>query len=122
MALTTTRISNKKYDEEECWNLAMSWGAAFTTNRLHEWHKKNKNFGSHMGGVWAMWRWAARNPELCYPQYKQWYLESAKAIEVIDANVTFEEFLRDIQKHAKGKDSILGRKAYKKWCAKYGLD
>ena len=124
MALTRTKTGTKKYDDEECWNLAMSWGAAFTTNKLHRWHKENKGFGSHMGGIWAMWRWAAKNPELCYPQYKKWYFESASDVsnEVIDPNASFEEFLEDIRRHAHGKDSILSKKAYKQWCVKYGLE
>jgi len=136
MALTREKENkfNKKYDDRECWDLAMSWGAAFTVDKLHRWHKKNKGFGSRMGGVWAMWRWAARNPELCYPQFKKWYFENAigetrweeigdKMVEKdINPNVTFEEFLEKIRDHAKDKDSVLSNTAYKTWCAKWNME
>jgi len=124
MALTRTKNNGKKYDEKECWDLYMSWGAAATVEKLHRWHKEYKGFGSHMGGIWAMWRYAAQNPDACYPQFKQWYFESASAIadEVVDPNITFDDFLNEIRVHAKNKNSIMSQKKYKQFCQKWNLN
>ena len=132
MALTRTKNKGKKYDEKECWDLYMSWGAGATVDKLHKWHLANTDFGSRMGGVWAMWRWAARNPELCYPQYRQWFFENnvGKTEQVeengkrvqkeINPNITFNDFLGIIQEEARNV-SVLSRRAYRQFCAKYEL-
>lgn len=130
MALTTRIGAFKKYNDKECWEQAMSWGAAFSVNRLERWHKENKGWGSHMGVVWAMWRWAAENPEACFPQYQKWVFEKASNThgtpEVPDFNVTFEQFLEEIRFHAegkgaKGRSSVLSKSRYNQFCENYGL-
>jgi hypothetical protein len=127
MALTRRVSTNKKYNDRECWEQFMEWGAAASVNKLERWHKENKGFGSHMGVVWAMWRHAASNPERCFPQYKKWYFETASAEpDAPDPNVTFEDFLEEIRFHAEGKgergrSSVLSHRAYKLFCETYGL-
>ena len=129
MALTRKNNIQKKYNDQECWEQFMSWGAAATCKKLKEWHIEKHGWGSPMGVVWAMWRWSASNPEQCYPQYKTWFFETASNTkgEVIDSNATFKDFLEDIKIHAKGtgakrKSSILSHRAYKQFCAKWNLE
>lgn len=137
MGLTRTKENryNKKYDDKEIWDHAMGMGAAFTVRKLCAWHIEQKGFGTLMGCVFAMWRHAARNPELCFPQYRQWYFENAigqtqwvfgengkMEKKEVNSNTTFTNFLLDIQRHIKSdKKSIFGKKTYKDWCARYGL-
>jgi hypothetical protein len=130
----------KLYNEKECWEKYMSWGAAASTQRLLNWHRAEHGFGTRMGPVFAMWRWAVNNPEECYPQYKEfhrhnapgedlsqysnfkikWFFENYKSGEYQE--ITFEEFLNLIKKLARVYvGSVLGKKAYKRFCDKYGL-
>ena len=126
MALTQTGRGAKLYDEKACWDKAMEWGAAFTYRKLKKWHRDYYGFGSQMGPCWAMWRYAINNAEECFPQYKQWYFQtyenSLRHKEDIKSEVNFKDFLEDCKAHAKGKNTILSRSAYKKFCEKYGLE
>lgn len=107
---------NKKYDEKGCWNRFMEMGAAYTVRKLNSWHKEKYGFVSHMGVQWAIWRYACKNPETAYDQYKVWNL-----------GFGFRDFLKKCQRIAKGtgnsrRDSILGKRAYRQFCQKYELE
>ena len=132
MALTRKSNVRKKYNDQECWEQFMSWGAAATFKKLKEWHIEKHGFGSQMGPRWAMWRWAAENPELCYPQYKKWYFETAMNTNWFndDPNIPFggkDSFLEGIKTVVKGtgakrSNNILSHRAYKQFCAKWNLE
>ncbi len=129
MALTRKTNRQKIYNDQECWDKFMEWGAASTCRKLFLWHKEEHGFASQMGPVWAMWRWAADNPELCFPQYKKWYFETAMNTDRFDGdpNVTIKDFLEEIKTHAKGtgnkhKTCILSKKGYKLFCEKWNLE
>lgn len=114
----------KIYNDRECWETAMSWGAAFTYRKLAKWHIGKHGFGSAMGPRWAMWRYACQNPEECFPAYKDWYFLTAyngtRSPRDPDPNITFRDFLEDCKAHGNNK-SVMARRTYKKFCEKHGL-
>lgn len=136
-----TRITGNNYNEKECWDKYMSLGAAASTQRMLNWHRLENGFGTRMGPVFAMWRWAVKNPEECYPQYKEWLKQNAPGGDIKDypnykrkwfaenynngeyKEITFEEFLGVLRDRTKGYVcSVLGKKAYRRFCAKWNLE
>jgi hypothetical protein len=119
--LTRTKTGKvKKYNEQECWEVYMGMGAAASQKKLINWLWEERRIkASNMGPVWAMWRWALKNPEQCYEQYKKWWFESASQ-EGVDSNVSFRDFLEDVKHHCRHR-SMGSRKEYEDFCAKYGL-
>lgn len=140
------RNNDKRYNEQECWDKYMSWGAAASVPRLLAWHKSENGFGSRMGAVFAMWRWAIKNPEICYPQYQEWLNKNTpnagegeeflkqypnyKKKWIVEnfgrdgvyKEITFNEFLDVLKNRVIGYEgSVLGKKAYKRFCDKYQL-
>jgi hypothetical protein len=119
MALTRkNRI--RKYNDQECWeHFMVEMGGGASHGKLRAWLREIKRVKvSQMGPYWAMWRWAARNPELTYPQYKKWYFETASIVGE-DGNASFEDFLQDIKKAS--MIGALGRAEYRQFCEKYSL-
>lgn len=120
MGLTRTRGTIRKYDDKECWEKYMDWGAAASHKKLRGWLQERGTSTSPMGPFFAMWRHAIRNPEETYPQYRKWFFETASQ-EGSDGNVTFEEYLLDLKKHGRMR-SLLSKSAFAEFCEKYNLD
>lgn len=120
-------LRRKKYPEKEIWEKFMSMGAAASNPKIRNWLMLEKGIKpSQMGHIWAMWRYAVKNPEKAYPLYKVWHFEYASSISgvetVVDPNVNFEGFLKDCQYRIKQSgDSIMSKSAYKRFCQKYNL-
>ena len=129
MALTGKKI--KKYDEKECWDKFMEMGAGATIRKLNNWHTEKYGFASQMGPYWAMWRYACKNVDQAFGQYKVWWFETASAVQnvknVPSFIVTKEDFLKDCRNHIIGsgnirRDSVLSQRAYRKFCQENGLE
>jgi hypothetical protein len=76
-----------------------------------------------------MWRYASRNVDEAWEQYRKWWHETASTTRVYNVPkfVDKEDFLKDCQRHIKGtgdskRNSVLGIREYRRWCAKWGLE
>jgi hypothetical protein len=119
MALTKTQ---RKYDGQECWEKYMGWGAAASHIRLRRWLREEKGLDIElkgMGAFFSMWKYAILNPEETFPQYRKWYFETASQ-EGVRSDVSFQDYLQDLKKHGKMR-SLIGRREYNEFCAKYNL-
>lgn len=125
MALTKLLAPDKDiYDGERIWKKFTSMGAASTTEKLNQWCESvgmvNEALGkvSHMGPTWAMWRYAFRNPEEAYPQYKSWAEEYRNELVISGKKITKELFYEELS--LKGKHTtVVGDKEYFAFCEKY---
>jgi hypothetical protein len=121
MALTRKNRIHK-YNDQECWEhfmVVMCGGASHGKLRSWLWETRKMKV-SQMGAFWSMWRWAIRHPEQTFPQYKKWYFETASGLEDgIDPNVSFEDYLIDLKKHA--RIGAVGRAEYRQFCETYNL-
>lgn len=119
-----TRISKRYFDDRLLWKTYMGWGRAATYSRLRAWCIQNGMVNpetgkvSQMGVYWAIWRFAVRNPEEAYEDYKLWQMEFGNF-------PTFQEFCIDLYLHAYAKKAIvIGKKKKKEFIEKYlkGID
>lgn len=119
--LTKTKNGiQRKLDDKECWDTYMSWGAAASHKKLRLFmQEKNQVNVSVMAPFFAMWRYAIRNPEETFTQYKKWFFETASQ-EGLDGNITFDDFLQDLKQHGK-MEALLSRSRYIEFCEKYNL-
>lgn len=114
------------YDGKKLWEVYMSWGAASTHSKLREWAVSqgmvNPLTGkvSQMGAFYSMWRWAVRNPKEAYPHWQKWISEYMGALVTTGFLPTYENFLRDLKKHAKNP-SVVSRPQYHKFCEENNL-
>jgi len=105
------------YDEKACWEQYMVvWRGAATYRKLRDWHRDEYGFGSQMGAYWAAWRWACKNPEACYPQYKNWFDDK------FSQDVTFNDFVKLCKTRVENSGhSILGKRKYGAFCRQWDL-
>ena len=120
-------LRRKKYPEKEIWEKFMGMGAAASYPKIRNWLREKGYVGKmQMGPVFAMWRYAVKNPEEAFPLYQKWHFEYASDISgegnVVDPNVTFDDFLKDAQyRILHSGDSIASKILYKQFCQKYNL-
>lgn len=108
------------YDGKKLWDEYMSMGKAASYNMLAkkcvEWGMVNKQNGkaTHMGVKFAMWRYAARNPETAYETFKGFKIQFGEYMN-------FDEFCWMIYEHCASPNVglVIGLKEKKRFYEKY---
>lgn len=132
MGLTGGPGSRKIYNDELLFKTYFGWGAAATFEKLREFCKRTGQISvktgrpSHMGPIWAVWRYAFNNPEsivpgtgkTTYEMYREWWYDT----DAEKKTPTFMHFILNIQTHTYNKKSICGHEKYLEFCERYGLN
>lgn len=103
----------KIYDGEKIWIEFMSMGKAATYQKIRGFCSRNGMVNpmtgrvSQMGPVYAMWRYAFKNPETSYEYYRKWKMEFGEY-------PTFQDFCIELWDHARSECREVTSEKYKK--------